>query len=53
MERGDIDAIAKLLTEIKNSINELESAQKKKDSAKFLSAKNKIINLQMQISKRI
>ncbi|HLF53939.1 MAG TPA: hypothetical protein VI544_02060 [Candidatus Nanoarchaeia archaeon] len=53
MKKEDIDVVSKLLTDIKDSISELESALKKNDVDKIAAAKSKIMNLQMQIGRKI
>jgi len=53
MKKEDIEAVAKLLTSLKDSIDELESALKKNSLSKVAEAKTKIMSLQMQIGKRI
>jgi len=53
MKKEDIEVVAKLLTDIKDSLNELESALKKNSISRVAEAKTKIMNLQMQISKKI
>lgn len=53
MNKEYIEALAKLLTEIKVAANELELAVKNKDGDKGYSAKRKILELQNQISKII
>jgi len=53
MRKEDIDAVAILLTNLKDTINELESALKAGNAGNINAAKRKIADLQMQISKRI
>ncbi len=53
MRKEDVDVVAKLLTEIKDSLDELESALKKNNVDKISAAKNKILDLQMQISRKL
>lgn len=53
MKKEDIEAAAKLLTDLKDSIDELESALKGKSLNKVAEVKTKIMNLQMQIGKMI
>jgi len=53
MEKGDIDILSGLLTEMKDALNELESSLKKKDEARGGAAKRRILDLQMQIKKKI
>ncbi len=53
MKKEDIEVIAKLITEIKNSLEELESALKIGDAGRIVSAKRKILELQIQIGRKI
>jgi len=53
MKKEDIENISGKLSEIKDALNELESALKYKDASKGARAKIKIINLQSQISRMI
>ncbi len=53
MRKEEIEEAAKLLSEIKDSIAELESAMKKNDNNKLKTIKGKLIGLQMQIDKKI
>ena len=53
MKKEDIDIVAKLLTDLKDSIGELELALRKNDVGKVAAAKSKIMNLQMQIGRKI
>ncbi len=53
MKKEDIDVVAKLLTDMKNSTDELESAIKANDAERINAAKRKIADLQMQIGKKI
>ena len=50
MEKEDITLIAQLLTGIKDAIERLEDAEKKKDLEKLNAAKREILNFQNQIS---
>jgi hypothetical protein len=49
MEKEDIVLIAQLLTGIKDAIDRLEDAQKRKDLEKLSAAKKEILNFQKQI----
>jgi hypothetical protein len=53
MEKEDITLIAQLLTGIKDALEKLEEAQKKKDLEKVNIAKKEILNFQTQIDKLI
>ncbi|MEM4259513.1 MAG: hypothetical protein QXS38_02005 [Candidatus Pacearchaeota archaeon] len=53
MRKEDIEVVARLLTEIKNSLDELESAMKKKNADKISAVKQKILDLQMQIGRKL
>jgi hypothetical protein len=53
MEKEDITLIAQLLTGIKDAIEKLQDAEKKKDLEKLNAAKKEIINFQAQIDKLI
>ncbi len=53
MEEGDVDSVARLLSQMKDSLVDLESALKKKDSDKISAAKRKMMELQMEISRRL
>lgn len=53
MNKEDVDAVAKLLSSMKDSINELDGAIKKKNGEKANAAKGKILELQVQISRKI
>ena len=53
MKKEDIEIVARLLTDLKDSVNELESALKENSLSKIAEAKTKIMNLQMQIGKKI
>ena len=53
MEKEDITLIAQLLTAIKDALEKLEEAQKKKDIEKMNTAKKEILNFQNQIDKLI
>jgi len=49
MEKEEILLLAQLLTSVKDAINNLEKAQKKKDLDGIVNAKLEILNLQRQI----
>ncbi len=51
MKKEDVAVIAKSLTNIKNALDELDSALKKKDSGGAEIAKRKILELQVQINR--
>lgn len=50
MEKEDIIVIAQLLTGIKDAVDRLEDAQRRKDVEKLNAAKREILNFQKQIS---
>ncbi len=51
MEKEGITLLAQLLTSIKDAIDKLEEAYRKKDMEKITSAKREILNFQLQIDK--
>jgi hypothetical protein len=51
MEKEDITLIAQLLTGIKDALEKLQEAVKKKDIEKANAAKKEILNFQNQIEK--
>lgn len=53
MKKEDIDIVAKLLTELKDSLDELDSALKKSNNSAIIAAKRKVRDLQMQIGRKI
>jgi hypothetical protein len=53
MKKEDIESAARMLSEIKDSLDELESAIKASDKGKATAAKVKIINLQSKIKELI
>lgn len=53
MKKEDIEITAKLLTNMKDSLDELEDALKKGSSDRVASAKRKILELQVQIGRKI
>lgn len=53
MKKGDVEIVAKLLTEFKDSLDELETALKKNNSDAIVAAKRKLRDLQMQIGRKI
>ena len=53
MNKEDIEVAARLITEIKDAIKELESAFNEKNLKKLATAKTKIMSLQMQIGNKI
>ena len=53
MEKEDVTLIAQLLTGIKDAIDKLQEAEKKKDLEKLNAAKKEIINFQGQIDRLI
>jgi hypothetical protein len=50
MEKEDVLLIAQLLTGMKDAVDKLEDAQRRKDGEKLNLAKKEIINFQKQIS---
>ena len=53
MKKEDIIVIAQLLTAIKDSIEKLEEAQKKKDGEMLLAAKREILLFQKKIEEML
>jgi hypothetical protein len=53
MKNEDITFVAKLLTNLKDLIDELDSALKKNNREEIVAAKIKIKNLQTQISQKL
>jgi len=53
MEKEDITLIAQLLTGIKDAIEKMQDAEKRKDLEKLNAAKREILNFQSQIDKLI
>jgi hypothetical protein len=53
MKKEDVEVIARLLTSLKDSMGELESSLKRRSSEDFVAAKRKIIDLQMQIGRKL
>lgn len=53
MEKEEIDAIAKILSEMKDTIDRLALALRKKDSAELNASKRKIVELQTQIGRKL
>lgn len=53
MEKEDITLIAQLLSGIKDAIEKLQDAEKKKDIERLNAAKREIQNFQSQIDKLI
>jgi len=53
MNKEGIESAARILSEIKDSLNELESALKSNDASKANAAKIKILDLQSQIRGRL
>jgi len=53
MKKEDVAIVAQLLSSMKDSINELEKAQKRKDIEKMNSIKKEMIRLSEQIEKTI
>ncbi|MCX8158717.1 MAG: hypothetical protein N3D20_00245 [Candidatus Pacearchaeota archaeon] len=53
MKKEDINLIARVLTDMKDSLTEIENALKNKDIGKLNEAKSKILRLQIEIDKRI
>ncbi len=51
MEKEDVTLIAQLLTSVKDALEKLDVALKKKDVEKLNEAKEEIINFQKQIDK--
>ncbi|MCU0641980.1 MAG: hypothetical protein MUF61_00140 [archaeon] len=51
MKKEDVALIAKSLTSIKNAIDELDSAIKKNDATRANSAKERILEMQIQINR--
>lgn len=50
MEKEDVLIIAQLLTGMKDAVDKLEDAQRRKDAEKLNLAKKEILNFQKQIS---
>lgn len=53
MEKEDITLIAQLLTGIKDALQRLEEAERKKDLENLNAAKKEILNFQSQINNLI
>jgi len=53
MEKEDITLIAQLLSGIKDAIDKLQDAERKKDIERLNAAKKEILNFQSQIDKLI
>lgn len=53
MNKEKIGALAKILTNIKTMVDELELARKNGDNAKMEAAKKNIMNFQKQIDKAL
>lgn len=53
MNKEAISVVAQLLSAMKDSVSELERAQKKKDLEKIKKAKSEIISLKKQIDEAI
>ena len=53
MKKEDIDILSKLLSDMKDSLNDLDSALKKKDYTRINNAKRRLLDLQMQINRKI
>jgi len=53
MEKEDITLVAQLLSGIKDAIDKLQDAEKKKDIERLNAAKKEILNFQSQIDKLI
>ena len=53
MEKEDITLIAQLLTGIKDAIERLQEAEKKKDIERLNAAKKEILNFQTKINNLI
>lgn len=53
MKKEDIVVIAQLLTAIKDSIDKLEEAQKKRDAEMLLAAKREILMFQEKIDETL
>ncbi len=53
MKKEDIDVLSKLLTNMKDALNELETAIKKKDYEKINAVKKKILDFQLQIDRKL
>ena len=53
MKKEDVDVLSKLLTSMKDALNELEGAIKKKDSDRINLGKRKILDFQMQIDRKL
>ena len=51
MEKEDITLVAQLLTGIKDALEKLAEAEKKKDAENLAAAKQEILNFQSQIDK--
>ena len=53
MEKGQVDIIAGMLTEMKNAADDLERALKEKNEGKLNSAKRKLVDLQSKLDRMI
>jgi len=53
MKKEDIESAARILSEIKDSLDELESALKSNDAGKVTAAKVKIMNLRYKLKEMI
>jgi hypothetical protein len=53
MKKEDVEVVAGLLTALKDSLSELESALKANNADRVMAAKRKIFDLQIQVGKRI
>ena len=49
MRKGDIENVARILSAIKDSLDELDSALKSNNASRATDAKIKILDLQLQI----
>jgi hypothetical protein len=53
MKKEDIGVLSQLLSNMKDALNELETAIKKKDNEKINAAKRKILDFQLQIDRKL
>lgn len=53
MREADVEGVARLLSRMKDSVDDLEASLKKKDTDKISAAKRKIIELQTEINRRL
>jgi hypothetical protein len=53
MKKEDIGTLSQLLTNVKDALNELETAIKKKDYEKINATRRKILDFQLQIDRKL